>query len=30
MFDVTDSANLNKEYNGFVLISIEEIKDYKA
>ena len=30
MFDFTDSSNLGKTYNGFTLLSIDNIPDYKA
>lgn len=30
MFDFTDSKNLGKEYNGFILLSIDDIPDYKT
>lgn len=30
MFDFTDSKNLGKEYKGFVLLSIDDIPDYKT
>ncbi|MCQ2587271.1 MAG: insulinase family protein [Treponema sp.] len=30
MFDFTSKENLNKEYKGFILLSIDELKDYTA
>lgn len=30
MFDFTDSENIGKEYKGFILLSIEDIPDYKT
>ena len=30
MFDVTDKNNIGKEYNGFVLLSIDELVDYNT
>ncbi len=30
MFDFTDTANIGKSYKDFVLLSIDELKDYKA
>lgn len=30
MFDFTDSNNLGKEYKGFILLSIDDIPDYKS
>lgn len=30
MFNVLDSSNLGKEYKGFILLSIEDLPDYKA
>lgn len=30
MFDVTDKNNIGKEYNGFILLGIDELADYKT
>jgi len=30
MFDFTDSTNIGKEYNGFLLLSIDDLPDYKT
>lgn len=30
MFDFTDNSNLGKDYNGFVLLLIDELQDYNA
>ncbi len=30
MFDFTDSQNIGKDYNGFILLSIDDIPDYKT
>ena len=30
MFDFTDSKNIGKEYKGFILLSIDDVKDYKT
>ena len=30
MFDFTDQNNIGKEYKDFVLISIDDLKDYKT
>ena len=29
-FDFTDSKNIGKEYKGFVLLSIDDLPDYKT
>ena len=30
MFSFTDTANIGKSYKDFVLLSIDDLKDYKA
>ena len=30
MFDFTDEKNLGKEYGGFVLLAVDDLKDYKS
>ena len=28
-FNFSDSANVGKEYNGFILLSVDDLPDYK-
>ena len=30
LFDFSDSANVGKEYNGFILLSVDDLPDYKT
>ena len=29
-FNFSDSANIGKEYNGFILLSVDDLPDYKT